>query len=109
MSLDKSLRSRGELVRHRNVLSRTERLQMLKDAGRWDDEKPVFGLPKVAHRKIVTKKIKAAVAAAEGAEGAAAPGAAPAAGAAPAGAAKPGAAPAAKAAAPAAKAAAPKK
>ena len=103
MSLDKSLRSRGELVRHRNVLSRTERLQMLKDAGRWDDEKPVFGLPKVAHRKIVTKKIKAAVAAVEGAEGAAAvPGAAPAAGAAPAGAAKPGAAPAAKA--PAAKA-----
>jgi len=86
MSLDKSLRSRGSLVRHRNVLSRTERIEWLKDAGKWDEEKDVFGLPKVAHRKVTTKKIKVAAAAAllEGAEAAAAGAAAPAAGAAPA-------------------------
>ena len=101
MSLDKSLRSRGSLVRHRNVLSRTERIELLKDAGKWDEEKDVFGLPKVAHRKVTTKKIKVAAAATllEGAE-AAAGAAAPAEGAAPAakGAAKaaPKAAPAAK-------------
>lgn len=104
MSLDKSLRSHGALARHRNVLSRAERIVMLKDAGKWDDEKDVFGLPKVAHRKVTTKKVKlAAAAAVEGAEGAEAAAAAPAVGAA----AKP-AAPGAKA-APAAKAAAPAK
>jgi len=73
MSLDKSLRSRGSLVRHRNVLSRTERIEWLKDAGKWDEEKDVFGLPKVAHRKVTAKKVKAAAASLlEGAEAAAA-------------------------------------
>ncbi|MBM4017383.1 MAG: small basic protein [Planctomycetes bacterium] len=72
MSLDKSLKSRGALVRHRNVLTRAERIERLKDAGKWDDQKDVFGLPKVAHRKVTTKKIKVAAAAAPGAEGAAA-------------------------------------
>jgi len=81
MSLDKSLRSHGALARHRNVLTRAERLEALKDEERWDDDQSVFGLPKVAHRKVTTKKIKAAptaeeVAAAEAAvpaEGEAAP------------------------------------
>jgi small basic protein (TIGR04137 family) len=85
MSLDKSLRSRGSLVRHRNVLSRTERIELLKDAGKWDEEKDVFGLPKVAHRKVTAKKVKAAAAALlEGAEAEAAGAAAPVSGAAPA-------------------------
>jgi small basic protein (TIGR04137 family) len=93
MSLDKSLRSHGALARHRNVLTRAERIEKLKELGKWGDDRDVFALPKVSHRKVTTKKIKAAVAA--GAEGAAA---APAAGAA---APKAAAAPAAKAAAPA--------
>ena len=100
MSLDKSLKSHGALARHRNVLTRAERFAMLKDAGKASDETDVFGLPKVAHRKVTTKKIKVAAVAAEGAEGAAAP----AEGAAPAAAAAKGAVPA-KGAAPAAKAA----
>jgi small basic protein (TIGR04137 family) len=89
MSLDRSLKSASSLVRHRNVLNRAERLEQLKDEERWDEGKSVFGLPKVAHRKLVVGgKVKE-----EAAEGEAAPGA-----------------PAAKAAAPAAKAApAPKK
>ena len=70
MSLDKSLKSHGELVRHRNVLTRAERVQALKDGGKWDEAKDVFGLPKVAHRKGVTRKIKTAAAAVPGAEGA---------------------------------------
>src|SRR5690348_6705357 len=102
MSLDRSLKSANSLVRHRNVLTRDERLTKLKEMEKWNEKKSVFGLPKVAHRKMaMAKAVK------EAAEGdAAAAGAAPAAGAAAAPAAK-GAAPAAKGAAPAAKGAAP--
>jgi len=104
MSLNRSLKSANALIRHRNVLTRNERLEVLADEEKWDESKSVFGLPKVAHRKAaVVKAVKEEAAA--GAEGAAAAGtaAAPAAGAA----AAKGAAPAAKGAAPAAKAAAP--
>lgn len=115
MSLDRSLRSASSLSRHRNVLSRAERLAKLAETGKWDDNKSPLGLVKVAHRKMaVGGKVKAepgaeGAAAAAGAAGAAAPaaaGAKPAAGAAaPAAAgAKPAAgAAAAKPAAPAAK------
>jgi small basic protein (TIGR04137 family) len=99
MSLDRSLKGANALVRHRNVLTRAERLDKLKEEEKWNESKSVFGLPKVAHRK--QELVKAAKE--EAAEGAV-PGAAPAAaGAAPAAGAK-GAAPAAgaKAAAPAA-------
>jgi small basic protein (TIGR04137 family) len=108
MSLDRSLKGASSLVRHRNVLTRTERLERLADEEKWDESKPVFGLPKVANRKLTLAKAEKAEAPAEGA--AAAPGAAPAAGgSAPAAGAKAAAAaPAAKGAAPAAaKAAAP--
>ena len=98
MSFDRSLKSANSLIRHRNVLTRGERLIQLAEEEKWNDKKSVFGLPKVAHRKMAAQKGPAKEAAAEGA--AAAPGAAPAAGAAPAGA--KGAAPAAKGAAPAA-------
>jgi len=105
MSMDASLKAASALVRHRNVLTRAERLTKLKDDEKWR-EGQVLGLPKVAHRKAaLAKVVKEEVA--EGAAGAAAPAAAAGAkGAAPAAAAK-GAAPAAKGAAPAAKAAAP--
>jgi small basic protein (TIGR04137 family) len=111
MSLDRSLKSANSLVRHRNVLTRAERLERLSDEEKWNDSKPVFGLPKVANRKMaLAKAVKAE--AAEGAAAAGAAGAAPAAGAAaPAAAGAKGAAPAAgkATAAPAAKAAAPAK
>ena len=108
MSLDRSLKSANALIRHRNVLTRPERLAQLSDEEKWNDSKSVFGLPKVAHRKQTLAKVVKE----EGVEGAAAatPGAAPAAGGAkPAAGAAKGAAPAAgaKGAAPAAKAAAP--
>lgn len=116
MSLDRSLKSANSLVRHRNVLSRAERLEKLAEQEKWNDSKSVFGLPKVAHRKMTLAKIKDEAAATDAAAGAtpaagaaapAAKGAAPAAkGAAPA---AKGAAPAAKGAAPAAKGAAPAK
>jgi small basic protein (TIGR04137 family) len=51
MSIDRSLKLRGALTRHRNVLSRAERIEQLKDEERWAEADSVFGLPKVAHRK----------------------------------------------------------
>lgn len=51
MSIDRSLRLRGALTRHRNVLSRAERIEQLKDQERWAEGDSVFALPKVAHRK----------------------------------------------------------
>src|SRR5690349_14888533 len=103
MSLDRSLKTGGTLSRHRNVLTRAERLIRLSEAELFKDGASVFGLPKVANRNVkVGRKTKAkkeedataaagAAPAAAGAE-AAKPGAAAAGG-------KPGAKPAAKAAA----------
>ncbi len=61
MSIDHSLKSQSTLTRHRNVLSRAERVARLKDLGVWTDDMSVLGLPKVGHRKAaVGKKTKAA-------------------------------------------------
>jgi len=57
MSLDRSLKMKDALSRHRNVLKRMERLEVLADEDRWDAEKDsVFGLPKIAHRKTAAGK-----------------------------------------------------
>jgi small basic protein (TIGR04137 family) len=117
MSLDRSLKSANALVRHRNVLTRAEKLERLKEEEKWTDAKSVFGLPKVANRKQEAAGKPAKEEAAEavaGAEGVAAPAAgaapaaaagakAPAAGKAPAAAAKPAAGAAKAPAAPAGK------
>ncbi len=51
MSIDRSLKIKGALTRHRNVLSRAERIETLKEEERWDEGDSITGLPKVAHRK----------------------------------------------------------
>jgi small basic protein (TIGR04137 family) len=51
MSIDRSLKIKGALKRHRNVLTRAERVEKLKDEERWNESNSLFGLPKVAHRK----------------------------------------------------------
>src|SRR3954462_16040591 len=87
MSLDRSLKAGNALTRHRNVLTRAERLDKLKEEEKWTDAKSVFGLPKVAHRKAAVAKAakeEAAEAAAAGTPGAVAAPAAGAAAAAPA-------------------------
>ena len=59
MSMDRSLKIAGSLTRHRNVLTRAERLARLRDEDRWDEEQSVFGLVKVANRNLkVGKKQK---------------------------------------------------
>lgn len=51
MSIDRSLKVKGTLSRHRNVLSRAERIELLKEEERWSEGDSLLGLPKVAHRK----------------------------------------------------------
>ena len=61
MSVDKTLKTGDALMRHRNVLTRAERLEALSEEGRWDEKQnSVFGLPKVSHRKVAGKKKKSA-------------------------------------------------
>ena len=51
MSIDRSLKIKGALSRHRNVLTRAERIAQLKEDERWSEEDSLLGLPKVANRK----------------------------------------------------------
>jgi small basic protein (TIGR04137 family) len=88
MSIDKSLRRKGGMIKQRCVLTRAERIAKMLENGSFTDGRSPFGLPKTRVQKIILKKkVKK-----EAVEGEAAAGAAP------------GAAPAAAAATPAAKA-----
>lgn len=77
MSIHRSLYQAGKLKRHRNVLTRAERLEVLKREERWKEEDSVYGLPKVrnimvrAKKKTKKKTEDEAEAAAEGTEAAA--------------------------------------
>lgn len=76
MSVHKSLKTKGKLTRHRNVLTRTEQLDTLKDDERWQDGDSVYGLPKVRVFRTKRKKAKKEETADETAEGVAGEGAA---------------------------------
>jgi len=53
MSLDSSLKTGGGLAKHRNVLTRAERVAKLAEKGKFDMEKDdPTGLPKVGNRKV---------------------------------------------------------
>ena len=55
MSLDPSLKTGGGLARHRNVLTRAERISRLSSRGKFDlTSGDPLGLPKVGNRKVVT-------------------------------------------------------
>lgn len=56
MSMDRSLRSASSLVRHRNVLTRAERVARLESEELWRDGRGVLGLPKVGNRKMTVGK-----------------------------------------------------
>ncbi|HLB73875.1 MAG TPA: small basic protein [Sedimentisphaerales bacterium] len=72
MSIDRSLKVKGALERHRNVLTRAERVEKLKEEERWQEEQSVLGLPKIAHRKShAGRKAKDILEKAEGVEKAA--------------------------------------
>ena len=57
MSLDPSLKAAAGLNRHRNVLTRAERMEkMLADGKATADDIDILGMPKVANRKLVVGK-----------------------------------------------------
>ena len=56
MSLHKSLSTGGKLTRTRSVLTRAERIERLREEGRFLPGDPVLGLPKV--RTIVKARGK---------------------------------------------------
>ena len=58
MTIDKSLKVRSGMIRNRNVLTRAERIERLKDADRWKEGDAVYGLPKVRVQKLSLKKKK---------------------------------------------------
>jgi small basic protein (TIGR04137 family) len=74
MSLDRSLKTAAGLSRHRNVLTRDERIAKLTESKKFDPAKnSPTGLPKVANRKVVAAAKPKKEAAAEGDAAAAAP------------------------------------
>ena len=58
MSVDKSLRSKDQLKRQRNVLKRSERIEELIKKKEWQEGDSVFALPKV-RAFVRRKKVKA--------------------------------------------------
>ena len=56
MSIHKSLSVGDSLKKHRNVLSREERIARLEKAGRWKEGDSILGLAKVRNIKVVSKK-----------------------------------------------------
>jgi len=57
MSIDTSLKAASTLAKHRNVLSRAEKVARLKDNGKFDPDKDSpLGLPKVGNRPLKAKK-----------------------------------------------------
>ena len=58
MTIDKSLKVKAGSSRVRNVLKRGERIEQMKQEGRWTDGDGVLGLPKVRVQKIAMKKKK---------------------------------------------------
>ena len=58
MTIDKSLKVRTGMIRQRNVLTRAERLERLKETDTWQDGDSVLGLPKVRVLKVSLKRKK---------------------------------------------------
>ncbi len=72
MTIDKSLRRKGRLVRSRNVLKRDERIAQMRADERWTDGQSPLGIPKTRVAKVTLgKKKKKKSEAADGAAAAA--------------------------------------
>jgi small basic protein (TIGR04137 family) len=60
MTIDTSLKVKVGGNKSRNVLTRAERINKLIETQRWEEGKPVYGMPKVRVEKISLKKKKKA-------------------------------------------------
>ena len=50
MSIHKSLKLKGTMQRERNVLTRKERIALMKERGDWVKTKSIYGIPKTRVR-----------------------------------------------------------
>ena len=60
MSQHPSLRVDSVGTKHRNVMKRSERIKKMSEDSRRDENKSVYGLPKLKSLKVKVKKVKAA-------------------------------------------------
>ena len=60
MTIDKSLKIKAGSAKTRNVYTRAERIEKLKDMEKFNDGDKIYGLPKVRVLKISLKKKKKA-------------------------------------------------
>ena len=58
MSQHRSLRAAAKDKKIKSVHNRFERIKELQEKGKWDEQKSVFGLPKVKVERIKVKKGK---------------------------------------------------
>lgn len=58
MTMDRSLKVAAGAIQSRNVLTRAERVARLKELDRFDEDKPIVGMPKVRVQKVSLKKKK---------------------------------------------------
>ena len=61
MTIDKSLKVKKGVSRSRNVLTRVERIEKMKEMDKWQEGESPFGLPKTRVYRVVLKKKKKAV------------------------------------------------
>ncbi|MBO7707486.1 MAG: small basic protein [Thermoguttaceae bacterium] len=73
MTIDKSLKVKKGVSRSRNVLTRVERIEKMKEMDKWQEGESPFGLPKTRVYRVVLKKKKKAVKADDAAADAKAP------------------------------------
>ena len=50
MSIHKSLKLKGILRRERNVLTRKERIALMRERGAWNADRSIYGIPKTRVR-----------------------------------------------------------
>ena len=58
MTIDKSLKVKKGGVANKSVMTRLERINRLKEIGKWEDGNAILGMPKVRVVKISLKKKK---------------------------------------------------
>ncbi|HEV7281833.1 MAG TPA: small basic protein [Pirellulaceae bacterium] len=58
MTIDKSLKVKKGGVANKSVMTRVERINRLKEIGKWEDGNAILGMPKVRVVKISMKKKK---------------------------------------------------
>jgi len=69
MGLHPSLKRAEKLGGSRSVMKRTERIKWLKEKGKWNEDDPVLGLPKIKIVKLKALKKEKAKETEEGAVG----------------------------------------